>query len=606
MMTRLRSSLMARIAPLALLMLMSVHGVSAQAPTFNQCQTTGTQTLPQYSICEIVLPQTTYTADFDAYTKPDVKGVFTNTTTGTVKTVRGFYDKPAGSTQIVYKIRFNLSEQGSWTYTTHCKLQATGQDCGIPAFNTGNSFTVRPSVLKGFLRRDAGNPSKFVYDNGFHPFIWGQTYYQIISNAVGNGGWQTALTNSINNRLNKFRMLLYPWWGYAPYPDTQPFAGAATTPNHDKLNINHWRKFDEVVGYLNNRTDAAGNKPVAEIILFKDPAIGKDPITGAPKVIDNHRTFGQNEGQDDRYLKYAIARYGAFTNVIWCLSNEWQLIMENYDSTKNKEYWRRRATTLLQNDPWMYKTPGGNQRATSIHPKNDPLFQFFDHPWPSHAVLQFSVGHTNCGASTCPNPDEWANFSILNNSNRGLPVANDEYGYLNTPLRNNLGIMDRTRQRAAMWAIAVAGGYGTFGDNTGIAENQTAPAVRSDWLDQNLDAHADVKFMADFFTANFPDTWWLMTPNNTRVSRAANNSMRVYAMERLGQYVIYAVPSGTATQGTFIVNNLPAGSYTASFYNPRTGLFHPTPTTFRSPPASLTLTTPTYEDWVVLVAYQGP
>jgi hypothetical protein len=80
----------------------------------------------------------------------------------------------------------------------------------------------------------------------------------------------------------------------------------------------------------------------------------------------------------------------------------------------------------------MYQTPGGNQRATSIHPKNDPLFQFFDQPWPSHAVLQFSVGHTNCGASTCPNPDEWANFSILNNSNRALPVANDEYGYLNT------------------------------------------------------------------------------------------------------------------------------------------------------------------------------
>lgn len=599
------NTVLTRIAPLALLMLMSAYSAWAQAPTFNLCQTTGTQTLPQYSICEIVLSQSTYTTDFDAYTKPDVQGVFTNSSTGTVKTVHGFYDKPTGSTQIVFKIRFNLSEQGSWSYTTKCKLQATGQDCGIASLNTGNSFTVRPSVLKGFLRRDAGNPSRFVYDNGVHPFVWGQTYYQIINNAVGGGGWQTAVTNSKNNRLNKFRMLLYPWWAYTPYPDTQPFAGSTTIPNHDKPNINHWKKFDEVIGYLNNNTDVAGNKLLAEIILFKDPATEKDPATGQPRVIDNNRTFGQQEPQDDRYIKYAIARYGAFTNVMWCLSNEWQIIYEKYDSTKDKEYWRRRANTILQNDPWMYNSVG-YQRATSIHPKNDPLFQFYDQPWPSHAVLQFSVGHTNCGASPCANPDEWANFSILNNRNRGLPVANDEYGYLNTPLKNNAGVMDRNKQRWAMWAIAVAGGYGTFGDNTGIATNQNPPAIRSDWLDQNLDAHMDVKFMADFFTNNFPDTWWQMTPNNARVSRTANSSMRVYAMERLDQYVIYAVPTGTAAPGTFIVNNLPAGSYQASFYNPRTGLFDPTTTPFRSSPSAVTLTTPTYEDWVVLITYQGP
>jgi hypothetical protein len=157
-----------------------------------------------------------------------------------------------------------------------------------------------------------------------------------------------------------------------------------------------------------------------------------------------------------------------------------------------------------------------------------------------------------------------------------------------------------------MWAIAVAGGYGTFGDNTGISNNQNPPAIKSDWLDQNLAAHADVKIMADFFTTNFPDTWWLMTPNNARVSRAANHSMRVYSMERLGQYVIYAVPNVAAPQGSFIVNNLPDGSYKASFYNPRTGLFDAQTTSFRSPPATVTLSTPTYEDWVVLLAYQGP
>ncbi|MBV9210102.1 MAG: DUF5060 domain-containing protein, partial [Acidobacteria bacterium] len=409
-------TLASRCALLSLLLLLiGAHHAQAQAPSFPPCQTTGTQSLAKYSICEVVLTQNFYTTDFDAYTKPDVKAVFTNSTTGTSQTVHGFYDIPIGSSQIVFKIRFNASEQGNWSYTTSCTLQSTGASCGVPALVTGpKTFTVSNSSERGFLRRDAAHPNKFVYDDGYHPFIWGQTYYQLINNAVsGIGGWQMAINNSKNRRLNKFRMLLYPWWDYyAPYGDTQPFAGSKTIPNHDKLNIPHWRKFDEVINYLYSSFDSSGSRLLAELILFKDPA-----LDSAGNVLDNNRTFGQQTAQDDRYIKYAIARFGAFPNVMWCLSNEWQF------AVNDKNYWLARATTMVGNgttvpsyDPWMYvQTPAGRQqRALSIHPKNLTRFQFFDQTWPAHAVLQFSIGHPSCGTGNpCLNSDEWANFSIL-------------------------------------------------------------------------------------------------------------------------------------------------------------------------------------------------
>ncbi len=599
-------TLTSRCALLALLLLLiSAHRVSAQAPTFPPCETVGVQSLPKYSICEIVLPQNFYTAEFDAYTKPDVKAVFTNNSTGTSMTVHGFYDMAAGSSQITFKIRFNASEVGNWSYTTNCTLQANGANCNVPALNTGpKTFTVSNSAERGFLRRDASRPNKFVYDDGYHPFIWGQTYYQIINNAVSNGGWKTAITNSKNRRLNKVRMLLYPWWDYyAPYGDTQPFAGAKTAPNHDKLNIPHWRKFDEVVNYLYTSLDSSGSRLLAEIILFKDPALDSN---GNP--IDSNRTFGQNTTQDDRYVKYAVARYGAFPNVMWSLSNEWQF------AVNNKSYWLARATTIVGNgttipswDPWMYvQTPAGRQqRALSIHPKNLTRFQFFDQTWPAHAVMQFSIGHPDCAVGNpCVNSDEWSNFSILNNLNGNMPVANDEYGYLNSRRNQNCSnIFTNTEQRRAMWAIAVGGGYGTFGDGTGPCQVPvaTAPIIRSDWVAQP--AYAEIQAMSDFFTINFPTTWWLMAPNNSRVGPDNAVSMRGYALERTGQYIIYAVPTGSAAQGAVNVNNLPIGSYTATYYNPRNGTWDALTSSFTisTPSSQKLLSTPTYDDWVIRI-----
>jgi Protein of unknown function (DUF4038)/Domain of unknown function (DUF5060) len=592
----------AGLALLAFVLLVGARAASAQVPSFPPCETTGTQTLPQYTICEVVIQQSAYTNESLAYTEPDVKAVFTHLSDNRKLTAHGFYDRDPVSNQIVFKIRFNTSEVGDWSYDISCAMQA---NAGLPCAVTGPSasFKVRASAQRGFLRRDPGRPNKFIYDSGFHPFVWGQTYYQIINNAAsGSANWQTAVTNSKDKGLNKVRMLLYPWWPYyAPYGDTQPFNGGATTPNHDAINLNHWRKFDEVVNKLYATTDLEGSRMLAEIILFKDRALGTNP-DGTP-INDNNRTFG-TAAQDDRYLKYAVARYAAFTNVMWCLSNEWQI------ARNDSAYWTSRAATLLGNDPWMFDASHTMQRATSIHPHNEARFSFAAATWPAQDVLQWSVGHGDCVPTTnpCVNSDEWANFSITNNLVDNRPVFNDEYGYINSKLNGSCAnVFTPDDQRRGMWAIAVAGGYGTFGDNTGVCASPavTPPAIRADWFAQSR-AYTDTLALNNFFRNNLNNVWWQMSSNNSRVSKVGN-TMRVYSMEGLGQYVVYAVrdQASAATQGKFNVN-LPVGKYTTTFYDPR-GALTPAPQTKKVTRAVPTrFVAPTYDDWALQISAPLP
>jgi hypothetical protein len=602
-----------------LLLLLSARAASAQAPSFLPCQTTGTQTLPQYTICEVVIQQSTYASNNEslAYTEPDVKAVFTHIADGRKVVVHGFYDKDPITDQIVFKIRFNMTDPGDWSYDISCTLQANPKvACNVTG--PGSSFKVRASAQRGFLRRDPARPNRFVYDSGFHPFIWGQTYYQIIDNAVsGSSNWQTAVTTSKDKGLNKVRMLLYPWWPYyAPYGDSQPFNGGTTTPNHDAINLNHWRKFDEVVNKLYATTDLEGSRMLAEIILFKDKALGTNP-DGTP-IDDKSRTFG-TVTQDDRYLKYAVARYAAFPNVMWCLSNEWQI------ARNDAAYWESRAVTLVgmkddpttpadeskpSYDPWMFDPSRTFQRATSIHPHNESRFSFAGSAWPAHDVLQWSIGHTACvtGSNPCLNSDEWANFSITNNLVDNRPVFNDEYGYINSKLGGDCanGVFTTDDQRRGMWAIAVAGGYGTFGDNTGMCTSPpiTPPSIRADWVAQR--AYNETLALSNFFRNNLSGIWWQMNSNNARVGKVGN-TMRVYSMEGLGQYVVYAVRNQAAgsTQGKFNVN-LPVGTYTTTFYDPR-AVLTPTPQTKKVTRAGLTrFVTPTYDDWALQISAPLP
>jgi hypothetical protein len=597
--------------------------------------------LQQYAVCEIKLtPGHSYT-DLQAYTQMDVTATFTNNITGTTKLVHGFYDRLPVSNQLVFKVRFNASEQGAWKYTTNCSsaavnCSATG-DAALNVVSQDPAFTVGSSSDPGFLRRDATYREKLSFENAAYtnslnaspyPFVWGQTYYHLITNDIAGGGWQAAVLNSKARRMNKVRMLLYPWWDYLPYHDSQPFQGAASTPDHNRLNLPHWQHFDEVVKFLYDNKDPANqsirDSILAEIIIFKDPA------TQNQVPIDNNRTFSSTYDpatnpvpvEDQRYMKYAIARYAAFPNVVWSLSNEWQ--KTNRPST----YWTTMGSILTTKptdapnpyDPWMFfGTTTTRPRASSIHGATDQSFQFPNQLWAAHAVIQFGTNNNppvclKCGSAvsfSCQQGDDWGYFGITYNifrsdtcARRQKPVSNDEYGYIGDP-KTTVGVFDRNKHRRAIWGIAMAGGYGSAGDLTPDPNSSNAtPTISANWLQQN--AYSDIRTMADFFTKNVTRWWEMTTPVDLSTIVASSSTGRVYALARTApapnpQYVVYAAGGGTFTI------KLPQGNYSAYFFDPRLAAQSGATQTFNIDGVTKTsqfFTAPDANDWVLLITQQ--
>ncbi|HEX8180893.1 MAG TPA: Calx-beta domain-containing protein [Pyrinomonadaceae bacterium] len=667
----LRSRL-ARLAPLVLLLLLSANVCVAQdadeltvlalpAPTPLMLPNCARDIIYPYGICEITLNQSAYpntpAGEKLAYTHPDITAVFHNTrytNTTRDKTVHAFYDKQGGS--LVFKLRFNASEvppagaTDTWAYTLSCTPQPNGScpDATQMNYGGGNVVVQNPPAgtppENGFLRRDASQNYRLVYDSGYHPFVWGQTYYQIVNNALdvaSNGSWATAVGNSAQNALNKIRLLLFPFPidpAEQKYKPSQPFNDTA----HDQVNIDHWTGLDTVVNKLYQTKDAKGSRLLAEIILFTDSTL---------------LAFGADTTRDDRYVRYAVARYGAFPNVMWCLANEYQFARVPGTDIDDKDdkfglkaaYFNDRAVTVRNNDPWKLDTRL-QERALSIHPKNTPVFKFYDQTWPSHAVLQWSIGHDDCVNaglkinSKCSHTDEWANFSIINNryfsvsphNPNKLPVFNDEYGYLGSRLKVDpdnpfatpapspsptpicpFGPITNEMQRRGMWAIAVGGGYGSFGDSSGVCNGVKVgftSTLTADWAARP--AYNEIKLMSQFFTNVLPAEWWLMGGNNNLV--AQTNTMRAYALElpgttataNRGTYVIYAVPTGptnpnSTSQGKFKVRNLRAGNYLTAFYNPRNGAQSAPASKIIKARTTYQFTATPYDDWVFRI-YPDP
>jgi Protein of unknown function (DUF4038)/Domain of unknown function (DUF5060)/Putative collagen-binding domain of a collagenase len=550
-MTRHPSSFLARAILLTALLAVFASGAFAQV-TLPACS----GSMARYSVCEIVLNTSgSYTND---YTTASVTATFTLSGGGITKTVSGFWDGDLVDGRGTFRIRFNASNAGSWSYTT------SSTDMGLNG--KSGSFTVTSGGARGFVRRNSGNPEKFVFDNGTRYFMWGQTYYQIVANARAGGGWQTSIDNSAGYSMNKVRLLIFPFGSFAPYSSgSSPFLA-----NHNNPDLTHWQKLDEVVNYLNQ-------KPmVADVILFND----------------HPEAFGTTT-QDQRYVRYAMARLAAFPNVIWCLSNEWDSTGLGAPHATDPSYWNTIGGIVRNEDPWMDQ--GGNQRPLSIHQKTEDLFQFFASSWPTHAILQYGTHQ-----SAHPLSDDWANYSIRNNLGNGMPVVNDEYGYMGacdtTPCPQTGHVFDQTAHRQAIWGIAVAGGYGSAGDLRTINGGQ--PSISADWKDEP--EYGDISRLVDFFT-NKVSTWWQMSTQNSLVT----SGTRVYVTGQTSvQYVTYAAVGGAFTL------NLPAPSgtsYGLYRYNPRTG---GTPTFIRNVGSgSQTFTVPgdvpdSTNDWVLQLKAQ--
>jgi hypothetical protein len=456
------------------------------------------------------------------YTNPYIQNSVTATFQGPgniKKTVSGFWD--GGST---FKLRFTPTAEGIWKYST------TSSDARLNG-KTGTIKCIAPLAGNhGFVRRDANHRYHFVYDDGTRYFMFGNTYYEILANAASGNNWKKSVDGTARMGMTKIRMNLGEGSNSdrgAGYPDSTPYGS-----NHDTLNLSHWRHLDEVVAYM------ASKGVVVDLLLFWT----------------NPSNYG-TQAQDERYVRYAMARYAAYPNAIWCLSNEWEY------TKKPRSYWNTLGTIVRTEDPWS--SQGGFLRPLSIHQRTRIDFQYFDTSWPVHAIIQYGV--RNPGASPAGTPeyasgDQWGYAGIRYNWGYNMPVVNDEYGYAGEPDDASVSgapTLRRTKHRQIMWGIYTAGGYGSAGDKYMYRDGR--PYFGANWHEPA--EYGDITRLIDFFTTKGIQYWKMSTDPALKTS-----GTRVYVLAKPGQqYVIYA-----AVGGTFSVN-IADGTYTARRYNPATG-----------------------------------
>jgi hypothetical protein len=434
----------------------------------------------------------------------------------------------------VFKIRFTPPAEGRWTYRT------TSSDPGLDG-KTGALVATRASKGRhGFVRRDPAHPYHWVRDDGTRFFMMGQTYYDVIATALVNDRWKPAVDASRAHGMDKIRLRVFvKTCGNEdnPHPCSSPYAEGGR--DKDRLNLPHFRALDEIVAYL----DAKGM--VADLLVFNS----------------GNEYYGTQE-QDARFARYVLARYAAYPNVIWCVTNEYQVV-----TRRSKDDFNALGRLLRDEDPWMKR--GQALRGLSIHPyggkRQGDVFHFFDEGWPVHAILQ--TGRHDPG-------DPKLYETMLENRGFDMPVVNDEFGYMGDFLWRNAakprppGVRGSSpegrrysgysaeKHRHSLWAIYMAGGQAATGDKNLYADGR--PYKSGTWHD--LPEYDDVRHLVDFFTRGGIE-YWKLAPQPI-----VGAGERVYLLAEPGrQYVAYAAIGGP------IELPLPPGRYRATRFDPRTG-----------------------------------
>lgn len=428
----------------------------------------------------------------------DITGVFRDEQGNTLN-VTGFYDGAD-----CYKVRFMPECVGCWDYS----LQLNG--CTVKE----DRFLCRNSEIKGPLRQDPVYPYHFVFSNGLPFYMMGNTaYHAILSYRQHKEEFCNFLDYYQQRRFNWIRFFLLGASKSNLDDEIWPWGGTSAQPDFARINQKTFRDAEGVIQELTRRN------MIASVILLTSPS-----LAGFSASSDKLKACKD-------YFRYAVSRLGAYWNVVWNVSNEW-----NKFGINSVEEIDELGEYLHSIDPY--------RRLTACH--HYARFEFFDRDWTDMSSLQ----HRGLPCEI--------NRVILQNRIFNKIVLNEEYGYEGD---NNRPPNDADNVRHDHWAIAMAGGFGTYGDKT---KGQGTGAYFSARLADAAGTEAPDKLR---FLPSFMENtgYQSMTPANAYLSSC--NPEEVFCLAEIGrEYIVYLVRGQT-----FKLNLSHARLLKACWYNPRSG-----------------------------------
>jgi hypothetical protein len=338
----------------------------------------------------------------------------------------GFYDGSGA-----YKVRFSPDTVGRWSFETSSNVKELagltgGFECVAPG--SGNRGPV-----------GTAHQFHFQYADGTPYFPFGTTCYSYGS--IGAPYGDETLKNLRESGFNKVRICLLPKLkpvampferiGEAQAPSGESPASDEATPD----NATSKDKFD-----LARFNPAYFQHFEARIQDLMAAGIEADLILFHPYDAWGFKAMGPEA--DDRYLRYAVARFSAYRNVWWSIANEYDLVR-----SKTMTDWDRFFRIVQECDPYC--------RLRSIHHSR----VVYDHskPWCTHASLQEYDFEKS--------PERMAAWN--------KPIIYDEIQYEGNISRRwgNLSPEEMTRR---FWRAIVYGVYATHGETYMVTDGSPA------------------------------------------------------------------------------------------------------------------------------------
>jgi hypothetical protein len=471
------------------------------------------------------------------------------------KNIEGFCDSTNGSS---FLIRFMPASPGDYTYSL---IYRQG---GFEMTQTG-AFHASASNRQGPLQVDPKYPWHFIWEGtGQHYFFNGTTAFWLM-------GWrEERVINHCIDRLHRlkinrirvllsgaanilwgepvmtgknFTLIVRPWMAEAPESFDHPVI------DFTRFNVSYWQRWERMLRYARER----------------------DMIISVILDISTHAAQPAAGSEDERrYIRYAVARLGAFSNITWDLGDD-------LDSFRDEKWAHETGTLLVGWDPYKH--------LATTHPVHRE-HQDRGSDWFGFTSIQ-----------------EWSRNQhalmleerqIQMKTGRIIPQANEEYGYEDhyphwAPKPD--GDSSETLRRTA-WEIAMAGAYGTAGESARRGVN-IWPDLGGGWIngrgDDTMIMLKGYEHMVDFFTSF---EWWKTEPHDELVNNGA------YCLAKPAEiYAVYLPKEGNVTV------KLEPGTYEAIWFNAFTGEKIPLPpvkdvkdTVWTSP------NTPGWLDWALLLS----
>ncbi len=314
--------------------------------------------------------------------------------------VDGFYDGDG-----IYKVRCMPDCEGSWSYRTRSSNSALDGICGefeCTAPATGNHGPVR-----------VGKTYHFCYDDGTYYIPVGTTCY--VWNHQGEDLERQTLETLKTAPFNKMRMCVFPkdYLYNENEPEYYPFTGSLENGfDFTRFNPVFFQHLESLVKELSKLGIEC------DLILFHP--------------YDRWGFTTMTAENDDRYLKYIVARLAAFRNIWWSLANEYDLM-----PSKTMNDWDRFFRIVQEADPY--------QHLRSIH----NCRPFYDHskPWVTHCSIQ----HNDLSMVT-----EWRDLYKK-------PVVVDECKYEGN-IHRHWGNITAQEMVCRFWMGFASGGYVGHGE----------------------------------------------------------------------------------------------------------------------------------------------